>query len=655
MRDELAETNASASLALGADDSEHRLEAALWRSTQSLLAAQHADGHWLFELEADATIPAEYILLRHYLGRLEPDIEAPIAAFLRAGQGADGGWPLFYGGALDLSCSVKAYFALKAAGDPPDAAHMARARAAILAAGGARRCNVFTRILLALFGEVPWRAVPVMPVEIMLLPQWSPFHITKVSYWSRTVLVPLLVLMARRPRARNPCAVTIRELFVEDPQTVRDWISGPTRSPWATGFALLDRGLRLAEPIFPKRARQRAIEQAVAFVTERLNGEDGLGGIYPAIANTVMMYDCLGYPPDDPRYQTAEAALRKLLVLKPGRIYCQPCLSPVWDTALSCHALMEVDEPSLAPAIARALEWLAGKQVLQVEGDWAAVRPRLRPGGWAFQYENPYYPDVDDTAVAAAALDRFDREHWRPAVARAAEWIVGMQSRGGGWGSFDADNTHYYLNHIPFADHGALLDPPTADVSARCLGFLAQLGEPANAGAVAAGLGYLRREQEADGSWFGRWGTNYIYGTWSALAALNAAGGQGAPEVRRAVEWLCARQHGDGGWGESEESYWPDKPHGEAPYSTASQTAWALLGLMAAGEVDNPAVAGGIGYLIRTQTADGGWDEPWFTAVGFPRVFFLRYHGYRVYFPLWALARYRRLKRSRSRRVAFGL
>jgi squalene-hopene/tetraprenyl-beta-curcumene cyclase len=533
---------------------------------------------------------------------------------------------------------------------------MARARAAILARGGARRCNVFTRITLALFGEVPWRAVPVMPVEIMLLPGWSPFHIAKVSYWSRTVLVPLLVLMALRPRARNPQAVTIRELFVDPPEPVRNWISGPTSSPLSLVFGMLDRLLRVAEPYFPADARQRAIEKAVSFVTERLNDEDGLGGIYPAIANSVMMFDCLGYAPDHPDYATALAATRKLLVLDGEQSYCQPCLSPVWDTALACHALMEVGDARLDPAIRRALDWLETKQVLEHAGDWVATRPGVRPGGWAFQYENPDYPDLDDTAAVALALDRFDSARYRRAVDRAAEWVVGMQSRNGGWGSFDADNTHYYLNHIPFADHGALLDPPTADVSARCLGFLAQIGYTADHPASSAVIKYLRREQEPDGSWFGRWGTNYIYGTWSVLAALNAAGTEpSSPEVKQAVDWLIARQHRDGGWGESGESYFPNANHGDAPYSTVSQTAWALLGLMAAGQVEHPAVARGIVYLIANQDKEGNWEEPWFTAVGFPRVFYLRYHGYRAFFPLWALARYRRLTAGNSRQVEFGI
>ena len=632
------------------------LDAVIGRSVESLLSLQHEDGHWAFELEADATIPSEYILLQHYLGSIDPELEERIARYLRTTQDGDGGWPLFFGGDLDLSASVKAYFALKAVGDPIDAPHMVRARAAILARGGARRCNVFTRIMLALWGEVPWRAVPVMPVEIMLLPSWFPFHIDKISYWSRTVLVPLLVLMALRPSARNPRGVGIAELFIEPPETVRDWISPPTASPVGHAFALLDRLVRLAEPMFPADPRRRAIEKAVAFVTERLNGDDGLGGIFPAMANALMMFDCLGYPPDHPDRVTAAAPFKKLLVFDGEQSYPQPCLSPVWDSALACHALMEVGDRRLTPAIRRATDWLAGKQVLDIVGDWASTRPGLRPGGWAFQHDNPHYPDLDDTAAVALALDRFDGKRYRHAIDRAEEWVLGMQSRNGGWGSFDADNTHFYLNHIPFADHGALLDPPSADVSARCLGFLAQRGIPSDRPAMAAALAYLRREQEADGSWFGRWGTNYVYGTWSVLAGLNAAGvDPAAPEIRRAVAWLIAQQRPDGGWGETGESYWPEAPHGKAAYSTASQTAWALLGLMAAGEVDNPALLRGIAYLIANQDGDGKWEEPWYTAVGFPRVFYLRYHGYRAFFPLWALARYRRLSLANSPRVTFGL
>ncbi len=620
------------------------------RAAAALGRQQHTDGHWLFELEADATIPAEYVLLEHFLDRIDPELEAKIGVYLRSIQGAHGGWPLFHDGGFNLSASVKAYFALKAIGDDPYTSHMARARQAILAAGGAERTNVFTRAQLALFGQVPWRAVPVMPLEIMHLPLWFPFHLSKVSYWSRTVIVPLLVLMALRPSARNPRNVTVQELFRTPPAQVRDWIRGPYRSAWwGRFFKAVDSVLRAAQPGFPPRGRQRAIDKAVRFVTERLNGDDGLGGIYPAIANSVMMFDTLGYPPDHPHAAIAWSAVRKLLVVESDRAYCQPCLSPIWDTGLAGHAMAEVGAGTRA-----ACDWLRERQILDVVGDWAVRRPGLRPGGWAFQYANPHFPDVDDTAVVGMLLHRNgDRAH-AEAIERAREWIIGMQSSNGGWGAFEPENTHLYLNNLPFADHGALLDPPTADVTARCVSFLAQIGMPSGDPVLARALGYLRREQEAEGSWFGRWGTNYIYGTWSVLGALNAAGvAPDDPAVRRAVAWLLAVQRDDGGWGEDEETY-RDAPHGCYRESTPSQTAWALLGLMAAGEADHPAMARGVDYLTRTQCDDGGWRELPYNAVGFPRVFYLRYHGYRWYFPLLALARYRNLGSGNTRRVAFG-
>nr|UXE44787.1 squalene--hopene cyclase [uncultured bacterium] len=625
------------------------LQDAITRAGAALTGRRHTDGHFLFELEADATIPAEYVLLEHFLDRIDPALEAKIGVYLRSIQGAHGGWPLFHDGAFDLSASVKAYFALKAIGDDPDAPHMARARQAILAAGGAERSNVFTRAQLALFGQVPWRAVPVMPLEIMHLPLWFPFHLSKVSYWSRTVIVPLLVLMALRPMARNPRKVGVAELFRTPPAQVRDWIRGPYRSAWGRFFKSVDSVLRATQPAFPRRSRQSAIDKAVRFVTERLNGDDGLGGIYPAIANSVMMFDTLGYPPDHPDAAIAWRAVRKLLVIEPERAYCQPCLSPIWDTGLAGHALAEVGVDTDA-----ACAWLRERQILDVAGDWTVRRPGLRPGGWAFQYANPHYPDVDDTAVVGMLLHRNGDPTYAEAIERAREWIIGMQSSDGGWGAFEPENTHHHLNHIPFADHGALLDPPTADVTARCVSFLAQIGMPADDPVMGRALAYLRREQEAEGSWFGRWGTNYIYGTWSVLCAFNAAGvSADDPAVRRAVAWLCSVQREDGGWGEDEETY-RDAPHGRYQESTPSQTSWALLGLMAAGEVDNPAVARGIDYLMNTQRADGEWREVPYNAVGFPRVFYLRYHGYRWYFPLMALARYRNLRRGNTRRVAFG-
>ncbi len=619
----------------------------------ALHARQGADGHWLFQLEADATISSEYILLEHYLDRIDPELEARIGAYLRSRQEPGGGWPLFHGGAPDLSVSVKAYFALRAIGDAADEPHMLRARERILALGGAERANVFTRVQLALFGQVPWRATPVMPVEIMNLPRWFFFHLSKVSYWSRTVMVPLLVLMALRPQARNPRGIAIPELFRTPPDQVRDWFRGPYRSAWGPVFRWLDTALRPVAPFFPARARKRAMDAAVAFTIERLNGEDGLGAIYPAMANSVMMFDALGYPADHPQPAAAWRAIRKLLVVGPDSAYCQPCLSPIWDTGLAGLALAEAAGDA-DPAVEAACDWLAGRQVTSVRGDWADSRPGVPPGGWAFQYENAHYPDVDDTALVALLLHRCGGAAHGGAVGLARDWVLGMQSSNGGWGAFDADNDHQFLNHIPFADHGALLDPPTVDVTARCVSFLAQLGHTAAEPAVARALDYLRREQEADGSWFGRWGTNYIYGTWSALCALNALGlPHDDPAIRRGAAWLLARQRTDGGWGEDEESY-AGAPRGQYRQSTPSQTAWALLGLMAAGEVAHPAVAQGVEHLRRTQGPDGEWDEEPYTAVGFPRVFYLRYHGYRLFFPLMALARYRNLLARNSRRVAWG-
>jgi squalene-hopene/tetraprenyl-beta-curcumene cyclase len=634
-------------------------------ATQALLACQRADGHWLFELEADATIPAEYVLLRHYLGEpVDAALEGGIAAYLRRIQGTHGGWPLFQDGAFDMSATVKAYFALKMIGDSPQAEHMRRAREAIHMRGGAERSNVFTKCLLAFYGIVPWRAVPVMPVEIMLLPRWFPIHLDKISYWSRTVIVPLLVLMARKPRARNAKGVKINELFLEPPQSLGPTPKAPQqKATWFWFFRALDDVLRAVEPYFPKRMRQRAIDLAAAWVGERLNGEDGLGAIFPAMVNCVMMFDALDYPSGHPKRAIARKSIEKLLAVHEHETYCRPCVSPIWDTGLVCHALMEVGGKRAAAAVKRGLDWLVPLQVLDVRGDWTAQRPELRPGGWAFQYANPHYPDVDDTAVVAMAMDRLamgrlqslTKADYGTAIDRAREWILGMQSGNGGWGAFDADNEYYYLNNIPFADHGALLDPPTEDVSARCLSMLAQLGDTTSP-AVKRAVDYLRRSQLADGSWFGRWGMNYIYGTWSVLCALNAAGiDRGAPEMRRAVDWLATIQNQDGGWGEDGSSYKLDYRGYEGAPSTASQTAWALLGFMATGDVDHPALARGIKYLADTQGADGFWNEPRYTATGFPRVFYLRYHGYAKFFPLWALARYRNLKSGNTRAAAFGM
>ena len=646
------------SLMMGHGLTRERLDTLIAEASSALLNLQGSDGHWVFELEADSTIPSEYVMLRHFLDEVDPELEQRIAKYLRKRQTADGGWPLFHDGDFNISASVKAYYALKLIGDDPDAPHMVRAREAILRHGGAAAANVFTRFALALFGQVPWRAVPVMPVEIMLLPRWFPFHLSKVAYWSRTVIVPLIILSALKPRARNPRDVHITELFVTPPGEERSYIRNPTGHWIGATLVMIDKLLRLVEPAVPKRVRRTAIDRAVAFARDRMNGEDGLGAIYPAMANLVMAFDALGYPRDHPDFVTARRAIEQLLVIPEDPedpVYCQPCMSPVWDTGLALHALMEAGVDNDSPQIRQATQWLRDRQVLDVYGDWAERRPDVRPGGWPFEYANDAYPDVDDTAMVAMALHRADEDENREAVERAAEWVVGMQSADGGWGAFDADNSHHYLNHIPFADHGALLDPSTADVTGRCLGFLAQIGYDRDHPSVARAIDYLRREQEAEGSWFGRWGTNYVYGTWSVLTALNAAGeDMQAPYIRKAVSWLKERQRPDGGWGEDGATYWADR-RDEAKASTPSQTAWAVLALMAAGQVDDDAVARGIAYLEREPRTGASWEENHYTAVGFPRVFYLRYHGYAAYFPLWAIARYRGLMDRNDRTVSWGM
>jgi len=626
------------------------LDRAIAAARAALAALQGRQGYWVFELEADCTIPAEYILMLRFLGESEPVLEKKLATYLRARQAAHGGWPLYHGGDLDISCTVKAYYALKLAGDDIHAPHMVRARQAILARGGAARANVFTRIALALFGQVPWRAVPYIPVEIMLLPRWFPFHLDKVSYWSRTVMVPLFILCTRRPRAQNPGGIGVAELFVTPPEEEQHYFPVPAgrAGRLARAFLLLDRCARRLDPFIPKAMRRRATARAEAWTIERLNGEDGLGAIFPAMVNALEAFVVLGYPKDNPHRTIARRAIDKLLVVNEDSAYCQPCLSPVWDSALAALAMQEEGGNDSMGAAERALQWLKGEQLLTQPGDWQRKRPHLPGGGWAFQYKNDFYPDLDDTAVIAWAMRRArDYPSYAHAIGRALDWLVGMQSSDGGFAAFDVDNTHYNLNHIPFADHGALLDPPTSDVTARVVTALAVCDRPQDKPALERALAYLRREQEPDGSWFGRWGSNYIYGTWSVLMALAQTRVRPEDEaVARAVRWLSEWQNSDGGWGESNDSYAQPGAQRRPVPSTSFQSAWALLGLMAAGQVRSESVRRGIEYLQRTQNGRGLWSDAAFTAPGFPRVFYLKYHGYSAYFPLWALAAYRNLMRA---------
>lgn len=623
-------------------------------AAEYLLSQQDADGHWHFELEADATMPAQFMFLLHFVDQRRLDLEPLFVNYMKRIQGDHGGWPLYHGGEFNISATVQAYFACKLCGVDKDEPFMVRAREAVLAFGGAGKANVFSLIHLALFGQIPWHAVPVMPVEIMLLPRWFPIHLDKMAYWSRTFIWPLVVILAKKQIAVNPTGATCVELFPVHPNEVTWWYHDRPGF-WPAFFRTVDRVLQVVEPYFPSFTRNIAIDRAVKMTTERLNGDDGLGAILPSMANAVMMLHVIGVPKDDPKFVTAMKAMHNLVVIRPNEAYPQSCLSPIWDTALSTHAVLEYGGKGLKAGTA-ASDWLVPHQILDVKGDWAVNAPNLRPGGWAFQYANAYYPDVDDTAVAVMGMHRIDPDRYKNSIDRAVEWIIGMQSSNGGWGAFDIDNHHHYLNHIPFADHGALLDPPTADVSARCLSMLAQLGYSQSNPTVKRALAYLLKEQETDGSWFGRWGTNYVYGTWSVLCALNAVGlPHDHPAIRKAVTWMLSKQRADGGWGESGDSYWDTKPRGAHFESTASQTAWACMGLMAAGEVHNDAVRRGMEYLGATILPDGQWDEPSFTSVGFPRVFYLRYHGYRKFFPVMALARYRNLINSGEKRIEFGM
>ncbi len=624
-----------------------KLARAIARVQAQLLALQHKDGYWVFELEADCTIPAEYILMMHFVDEIDLNLQAKIANFLRSKQNADGSYALFQGGAGNLSCTVKAYFALKLAGDDIQATHLKKAQEWILAQGGAAKANVFTRILLAMYQQLPWRGVPFMPVEIMLLPKWFPFHLDKVAYWSRTVMVPLFILCTYKVKARNPGNISVAELFIKPAEQEYGYFSHIKSSLGKAILAVELIGQRL-EPFIPAFVRRKATAKAQAWFTERLNGYDGLGGIFTAMVNAYEAMVYLGIPADDERRIIAKAAINRLLVIKGQSAYCQPCVSPVWDTGLVVLVLQELEHyhqhANTQHSLQLALHWLASKQLHDEPGDWQRQRPDLLGGGWAFQFGNSYYPDVDDTAVAALALLQSNDDVFHDNIERAAAWIAGMQSRNGGYGAFDADNTHQYLNHIPFADHGALIDPPTTDVSARCLLLLSKLVQqaPKYRAVIERCIVFLLKEQEADGSWFGRWGSNYIYGTWSVLTGFASAGVSAKqPSVSRAVAWLKSQQHKDGGWGESPCSYQDAKLSAEFTTSTPFHTALAVLALLAAEESACAEVAAGVDYLLDTQQANGVWQDENFNAAGFPKVFYLKYHGYNIYFPLWALACYR--------------
>ena len=622
---------------------------AISRARDVLLATQAPDGHWVGEAEANSTITSEYLLLCHLLDRVDREREAKMVRYLRERQLADGGYSLYDGGSANLSATIKAYFAMKVAGVSVDDPAMAAARALILERGGPVQADVFTKILLALFGEYDWRGVPSMPVEIMLLPRWSFFNLLEVSYWSRTVIVPLLILMDSKPVMRLPESCRLDELWpvprehtsLRFPRIPRPF--SPKRFIWKNLFIGVDDALKGWERLGPRPFRGRAIEAALRWLEERLAVPGGLGGIFPAMTNAVLALRTLGYPEDHPLIRGQIKEIENLGVETTDSLHYAPCVSPVWDTSLAANALIESGLAPDHPQLVRAGEWMMDKQIT-VPGDWQVKRPDVPPGGWPFQYHNDFYPDLDDSAMVMMALAKIqglDPERKARCMERGLAWFVGMQGSDGGWASFDADNSRLVFNNIPFADHGALLDPSTEDLTGRGLELLGTLGHGPDHPAAQRALGFIRKTQHETGAWYGRWGVNYIYGTWSVLRGLGAIGEDClADYIQRAIAWVEQRQNDDGGWGETLASYEDETLAGRGE-SIPSQTAWALLGLFAAGRTEGKAVEQGIRYLIDTQTADGSWEDPLWNGTGFPRVFYLKYHLYAKYFPLWALGVYR--------------
>jgi len=653
------------------------LQSAVERTCDWLLGQQHPDGHWVAELQGDTILESEYILLLAFLGRHTSPVACKAAEYILRQQLPEGGWTTHPGGSVDVSVSVKAYFALKLTGHDPGSEPMQRARQVIRAHGGADAVNSFTRFYLALLGQISYNECPAVPPEAVLLPRWFPINLYRVSAWSRTIIVPLSIMSALQPVAKLEPGLGISELFLKPPH---QWpplcCPGQNRGTgllsWDRFFRTIDRGLKLCQRRGWLPLRARALKAAERWVVERFAGSEGLGAIFPPMVWSIIALRALGYRDDSPEVTYCHEHLQGLLIEDEATIRLQPCKSPVWDTAITLRALAASGLPPVDDAARRSVEWLLSQEIRR-NGDWAET-VKAEPGGWCFEYANEFYPDVDDTIMVVMALasqlgqpshalgSQPGTLHWikqagatnksdarqqiasldRMAAAstRALDWVLAMQNRDGGWGAFDRDNNHEFLCHVPFADHNAMIDPSTPDLTGRVLEMLGHLGRRLGDPAVDRAVAYMRLTQEADGSWFGRWGVNYIYGTWQALVGLAAVGVRpDDPVMVGGANWLAAYQQPNGGWGESPDSYANSELRGQGPV-TASQTAWAVLGLIAAGHGRGAAATRGIRYLISTQRPDGIWDESEFTGTGFPRVFYLRYHYYPIYFPLLALAQW---------------
>ena len=611
---------------------------------------QNPEGYWEAELEGDTILESEYILLMQFLGRRDEAKFRKLTAYIRKWQRPEGFWPIYPGGPPDVSASVKAYFACKLAGHKENEPFMRRARRAILAEGGVTRCNTFTKLYLSMFGQYEWSGVPTIPPEAILLPKWFYFNIYNMSSWSRAIIVPLAVMNAARPKRPIPDNAHIDELFVGGRDRRRMRLQWDDKAlTWRNVFLVVDKILKVYDASPVKPFRKRALDKSLAWLLEREENSGGLGAIFPAMTHAIMAYKCMGLPDSHAAIGKELAELAAFEIEDDETIRLQPCVSPVWDTAIILNAMIDSGHAPDDPALRQAAEWLLTKQTTR-KGDWAVKAPDVEPGGWYFEMANEYYPDVDDTIMVLMGLYKaycVNGEHWteapenvREAMRKGINWVFAMQNKDGGWGSFDKDNNKTLFQYVPYADHNAMLDPSSADITARTLEMCSYYSIGKSDLRVKRALDYLYREQEVDGSFFGRWGVNFIYGTWQVLRGLSRIGEDMKSErVQKAVKWLHSVQNEDGGWGETCQSYDEEHPKADGP-STASQTAWALMGLFNAGDLESETVQRGMNFLLSGQNSSGTWEEEWFTGTGFPRVFYLRYHYYKHYFPLWAMAQY---------------
>jgi squalene-hopene/tetraprenyl-beta-curcumene cyclase len=629
-------------------DLESQVELAIVRSKDWLLSAQESEGYWWGELEADTTLESDYIVYLHVLGRLKSPKVLKLANYIRRKQLADGGWNIFPEGPSELNATVKAYVALRVAGDSAGAPHMERAKRKVHQLGGLEASNSYTRFYLAMLGAIDWSIVPAIPPELMLLPNWFPLNIYEMSSWTRGIVVPLAIIYAFKPDWHLPEGVTVGELFKIPGRKPPSFRWDRRVFSWRNVFLALDRASKIFVHAPWKPFRKMAVRRAQVWMHERLENSEGLGTIYPAMMNSIYALLASGLKADDPQVAREIGYLEKYEIEESDTLRVQPCISPVWDTAIAMVSLEEAGLDAAHPALIKAERWLVDNQILG-SGDWQVKNRKAAPGGWAFEFRNDFYPDVDDTAFVLMALGRVadpQSERLRNAVRRGLAWLTSMQNKDGGWGAFDHENDLQFLNHIPFADHNAMLDPSTADVTARAIECLGQMGWPDTHPVLERAQTFLRRDQTADGSWYGRWGVNYVYGTSGVLRALEMIGKSSSAECQRAANWLRSVQNADGGYGESILSYYDASLKGQGE-STASQTAWGLIGLLATVGPDDPAAERAAAWLAERQDSDGQWDEKEFTGTGFPCVFYLKYHLYRNSFPLYALARFDNMRKGR--------